>query len=299
MSGLIKPPFFRGVVIIMDTQRVIQLKIVAQRIRQHVIQGTYSAQCGHPGGSMSIADLLALLYFEKMNVDQKEPKMPDRDRFILSKGHCAPAYYGALAEKGFFPKDEIKNLRQLDSFLQGHPDAKLTPGVDACSGSLGQGLSVGVGMALAARYAGQNFYVYVVLGDGEIEEGQVWEAAMCAAHYRLDHLIAFVDFNGMQIDGYVTEVMSPLPIGQKFEAFGWQVVEVDGHDYHQVSLAVDRAKMSLGRPTLILMNTIKGKGVSFMERNLAWHGIAPNPEQYAQAMKELEESISTLEAQLT
>lgn len=281
----------------MDEQRVRELKIIGQRIREDVLEGTYHAQCGHPGGSMSIADVLALLYFEVMNIDPQNPQMPDRDRFILSKGHCAPGYYGALAERGFFPKEEIRKLRQLDGILQGHPDAKSTPGVDACSGSLGQGLSVGAGMAIAAMKAGQSYRVFVMLGDGEIEEGQVWEAAMCAAHYKLDHLTAFVDFNGMQIDGYIADIMSPLPIDQKFEAFGWNVIAVDGHDYHQIMAAIECARACPGRPTMILLKTIKGKGVSFMEGNLAWHGMAPNIDQYRQGMQELEESISALEAQ--
>ena len=281
----------------MDELRVRELKIIAQRIREDVIEGTYHAQCGHPGGSMSIADVLALLYFEVMHIDPHNPHMPDRDRFVLSKGHCAPGYYGALAERGFFPKEEIRKLRQVDGILQGHPDSKSTPGVDACSGSLGQGLSVGVGMALAAQKANQTYRVFVILGDGEIEEGQVWEAAMCAAHYKLDHLVAFVDFNGMQIDGYIADIMSPLPIDQKFEAFGWNVTLVDGHNFPQILAAIESAGGCQGKPTMILLKTVKGKGVSFMEGNLAWHGMAPNTDQYQLAMQELEESISALEAQ--
>lgn len=282
----------------MDETRIKELKIIAQKIRQDVIEGTYRAQSGHPGGSMSIADVLALLFFEVMKIDPDRPDMPDRDRFILSKGHCAPGYYGALAERGFFPKEEIRKLRQLDGILQGHPDAKSTPGVDACSGSLGQGLSVGVGMALAGQKANQSYRVFVILGDGEIEEGQVWEAAMCAAHYTLDHLIAFVDFNGMQIDGYIADIMSPLPIDQKFEAFGWNVIAVDGHDFSQLMAAIESAAACQGKPSMILLKTIKGKGVSFMEGSLAWHGMAPNTEQYQLALQELEESIAAIEGEL-
>ncbi len=281
----------------MEENRIRELKIHAQNIRKLVIEGTYRAQSGHPGGSLSIADLLTLLYFQVLKIDPANPNDPDRDRFILSKGHCAPGYYGALAERGFFPKEEISKLRQVDSFLQGHPDAKTTSGVDACSGSLGQGLSVGIGMAIAARKMNKSFRVYVVLGDGELEEGQVWEAAMSAAHYQLDNVTAFVDFNGMQIDGYITDVMSPLPIDEKFKAFGWNVVTVDGHSYEALYGAILAAQTCQGKPTMILMNTIKGRGVSYMEGNIAWHGNAPDEKQYEQAIHELDESIWALEAE--
>jgi transketolase len=282
----------------MEQRRIIELKIIAAKIRRHVVEGVYNAGCGHPGGSLSIADLLALLYFEVMNVDPQNPKMEERDRLVLSKGHCAPGLYGALAEKGYFPKEEIKKLRQVGSMLQGHPDEKSTPGVDACSGSLGQGISIAVGMAIAAKKMGKGYRIYTILGDGEIQEGQVWEAAMCAAHYKLDNLTAFVDFNGMQIDGYVKDVMSPLPIDEKFKAFGWNVVHCDGHDYNQLDDAIRVAKGVLLQPTLVLMRTIKGKGVSYMENNLAWHGMAPNQEQYRQAMAELDQRIEELEREL-
>jgi transketolase len=281
----------------MDKQQLTSLKITAQKIRKHVITGTYHAQSGHPGGSLSIADLLALLYFNGMRVDPHFSDDPNRDRFILSKGHCAPAYYGALAERGYFDPREIEHLRQAGSFLQGHP-ARTTPGVDACSGSLGQGLSVGAGMAIAALKEGMDYRVYVVLGDGELEEGQVWEAAMCAAHYRLDHLTAFIDFNGLQIDGPITDVLSPMPIDEKFRAFGWNVIPCDGHDFAQLAAALEAAKHCQGRPSVILMKTIKGKGISFMENNVAWHGAAPNAEQFQQAMQELDASIAALEMEL-
>lgn len=282
----------------MDANRVLELRIIAEKIRRHIIEGTYHAQCGHPGGSMSIADILSVLYFEKMNIDPCRPKWEDRDRFILSKGHCAPGYYGALAERGFFPKEEIKKLRQADSFLQGHPDAKTTPGVDACSGSLGQGLSIAVGMGIAAKKIDKSYRIYVILGDGEIEEGQIWEAAMSAAHYALDNITAFIDFNNMQIDGYIKDVMSPLPIDDKFKAFGWNVIICDGHDCSQLLDAINKSIQTEGKPSLIIMKTIKGKGVSFMENSLAWHGIAPDKEQYEQAMAELNNSIEEMEREI-
>lgn len=271
------------------------LKILATKIRKHAIEGVYSAASGHPGGSLSISDLLALLYFEVMNVDPKNPKDENRDRFVLSKGHCAPALYGALAERGFFPTEDIKTFRQIDSYLQGHPDMKGVPGVDMSTGSLGQGISAANGMALAGKMDKKNYHVYTVLGDGELEEGQVWEAAMFASHYKLDNLTAFVDFNGLQIDGKITDVMSPCPIDEKFKAFGWDVRVVDGHDLDALRQNIKEAAATVGKPSVIIMKTTKGKGVSFMENVASWHGSAPNEEQYKQAMAELDRTLSELE----
>ncbi len=272
-----------------------QLKAVATKVRKHVIEGIYNAQSGHPGGSLSISDLLAVLYFEEMKIDPKNPKNPDRDRFVLSKGHCAPALYGALAERGFFPKEDIKTLRAIDSYLQGHPDMKKVPGVDMSTGSLGQGISAANGMAYAAKLDKQDYRVYTVLGDGELEEGQVWEAAMFAAHYKLDNLTAFIDFNGLQIDGNIADVMSPCPIDKKFEAFGWNVEVIDGHDYDAIRAAIANAKATKGKPTAVVMKTVKGKGVSFMEDKASWHGVAPKEDEYKQAMAELDKTLSELE----
>lgn len=271
------------------------LKILATKIRKHAIEGVYFAASGHPGGSLSISDLLALLYFEVMNVDPKNPKDENRDRFVLSKGHCAPALYGALAERGFFPTEDIKTLRQIDSYLQGHPDMKGVPGVDMSTGSLGQGISAANGMALAGKMDKKNYHVYTVLGDGELEEGQVWEAAMFASHYKLDNLTAFVDFNGLQIDGKITDVMSPCPIDEKFKAFGWDVRVVDGHNLDALRQNIKEAAATVGKPSVIIMKTTKGKGVSFMENVASWHGSAPNEEQYKQAMAELDRTLSELE----
>lgn len=271
------------------------LKIFAAKIRKHAIEGIYSAASGHPGGSLSIADLLALLYFEVMNADPKNPKDENRDRLVLSKGHCAPALYGALAERGYFPPEDIKTLRRIDSYLQGHPDMKGVPGVDMSTGSLGQGISAANGMAIAGKIDKKNYRVYAILGDGELEEGQVWEAAMFAAQYKLDNLTAFVDFNGLQIDGKITEVMSPCPIDEKFRAFGWNVCVVDGHDIDALREAIAAAAKVKGQPSVIIMKTIKGKGVSFMENDASWHGSAPNEEQYKQAMAELDSALAELE----
>lgn len=273
-----------------------QLELIAYKIRKHAIDGVYSAKSGHPGGSLSIADIMAVLYFEEMNVDPKNPKNPDRDRFVLSKGHCAPALYGALAEKGFIPKEDIITLRKADSYLQGHPDMKNIPGVDMSTGSLGQGICAANGMALAAKLDKKDYRVYTILGDGECEEGQVWEAAMFAAHYKLDNLVAFLDFNGLQIDGDITKVMNPTPFDKKFEAFGWNVITIDAHNYDDIKAALLKAKETKGMPTLILAKSVKGKGVSYMENNAAWHGAAPNAEQYEIAVNELNEKISELEA---
>ena len=276
----------------MDT---IRLQKIALEIRKGALTAVYCAQSGHPGGSLSIADLLAYLYFEEMNVDVNNPKMENRDRLVLSKGHTTPAYYAALAEKGFFPKEDLKTFRHKDSYLQGHPDVKHIPGVDMSSGSLGQGISAACGMALSGKISEAKYRVWAILGDGECQEGQVWEAAMFAAHYGLNNLCAFVDFNGLQIDGPVTEVMNPTPIDEKFAAFGWNTLVIDGHDFEQIAKAVETAKAS-DKPTAVIMKTVKGKGVSFMENKCSWHGSAPKTEQYEQGMKDLEEAEKALEA---
>ena len=274
-----------------------QLSLQACKVRQHIIEGTFNAKSGHPGGSLSAADIITYLYFKEMRVDPKNPKWEDRDRFVLSKGHAAPALYGALAVKGFFPEDEIKNLRKPGSFLQGHPDMKGVPGVDMSTGSLGQGVSCAVGMALAGKVTGKDYRGYAVLGDGEIQEGQVWEAAMFAAHKKLDNLTVFIDNNNLQIDGTMDEVNSPYPIPEKFEAFGWHTVEIDGHDFDQIEKAVEEAKSVKDKPTAVIIHTVKGKGVSFMEDQVGWHGVAPNAEQYENAMNELKAQYSALEAE--
>ncbi len=269
--------------------------IHAYKARKHALTGIYNAQSGHPGGSLSIADILSVLYFEVMNVDPKKPKMPDRDRFVLSKGHCAPALYGILAEKGFFPAEDVATLRRTDSYMQGHPDMKGIPGIDMSTGSLGQGISAANGMALAGKLAGKDYRVYTILGDGELEEGQVWEAAMFAAHYKLDNLTAFVDNNGLQIDGNIADVMNSNPIDKKFEAFNWNVITIDAHDYDAILDAVNQAKATKGKPTVIIAKSVKGKGVSFMEGQAAWHGAAPKQEQFEQAIAELDAKIKELE----
>ncbi len=272
-------------------------KLHAYMARKHAITGIYNAASGHPGGSLSIADILAVLYFEKMNIDPQNPKKADRDRFVLSKGHCAPALYGTLAERGYFPTDLCKTFRQADSILQGHPDMKGVPGVDMSTGSLGQGISAANGMALSAKLDNKDYKVYTILGDGEIEEGQVWEAAMFAAHYKLDNLVAFLDFNGLQIDGDIREVMNSTPIDKKFEAFNWNVITIDGHDYDQIRNAIDEAHKVVGKPTIIIAKCVKGKGVSFMENQAGWHGAAPNKEQFEQAIAELDAAIREIEAE--
>ena len=271
----------------------IKLQKIATEVRKGVLTAVYSAQSGHPGGSLGIADLLTYLYFEEMNVDPENPKNPDRDRFVLSKGHTSPALYAVLAEKGFFPKEDLPTFRHKDSYLQGHPDMKNIPGVDMSSGSLGQGISAAGGMALSAKLSEKKYRVWTVLGDGESEEGQVWEAAMFAAHYGLNNLCAFVDFNGLQIDGPVTEVMNPTPLDEKFKAFGWNVISIDGHDFDAIAYAVSFAKAS-DKPTAVIMKTTKGKGVSYMENKCSWHGSAPKTEQYEQGMKELNEMLDAL-----
>ncbi|MBR5721966.1 MAG: transketolase [Clostridia bacterium] len=264
-----------------------KLKKAALEIRKGIVTEVFSASSGHPGGSLSIADLLAYLYFEEMNVNPDNPDDPDRDRFVLSKGHAAPALYATLANRGYFPVEMLKSFRNKDSVLQGHPDMKHIPGVDMSSGSLGQGISAACGMALSAKISEKKYRVWAILGDGECEEGQVWEAAMFAAHYGLNNLCAFVDFNGLQIDGPIAEVMNPAPIDEKFKAFGWNVLVIDGNDFDQIDMAVKNAKASM-KPTAVICKTVKGKGVSYMENQCGWHGKAPNAEQYEQAMKELE-----------
>ena len=281
----------------MDSSEKKQLSLTANRVRQHIIEGTFNAKSGHPGGSLSAADVITYLYFKEMKVDPSNPKWEDRDRFVLSKGHAAPALYGALAVKGFFPEDEIKNLRKPTSFLQGHPDMRKVPGVDMSTGSLGQGVSCAVGMALNGKITGKDYRVYSVLGDGEIQEGQVWEAAMFASHKKLDNLMIFIDNNNLQIDGTMEEVNSPYPIPEKFAAFGWNTVEIDGHDFDQIEDAIAQAKSVKDKPTAVIMHTVKGKGVSFMENQVGWHGVAPNAEQYENAMSELKAQYDELAAQ--
>lgn len=282
----------------MDAKRKTELSVIANKIRKNALTAVYSAKSGHPGGSLSIADVLALLYFEIMNIDPKNPKNPDRDRLVLSKGHAAPALYSALALRGYFPIEDIPTFRHTGSYLQGHPDMNKVPGVDMSTGSLGQGVSAAGGIALSAKLDNKNYRVYTILGDGELEEGQVWEQAMFAAHYKLDNLTAFIDFNGLQIDGDVTKVMNPTPIDKKFEAFGWNVIVCSAHDFDELERAIENAKNTKGKPTAIVMKSVKGKNVSFMENNAAWHGSVPNEEQYNQAMGELDAIISGLEASL-
>lgn len=270
------------------------LQVNACKVRKGIIEGVYNAKSGHPGGSLSIADLLTYLYFEKMNVNSSDPEDPDRDRFVLSKGHCAPALYAVLALKGYFSDKELKSLRHIGAMLQGHPCIH-TKGIDMSSGSLGQGISAACGMALAGKLDGKSYKVYTVLGDGEVEEGQVWEAAMFAAHKNLDNLIAVVDNNGLQIDGPISEVCSPEPITDKFAAFGWHVITMDAHDFDSIEKAFSEAGTVSGKPVAIIQKSIKGKGVSFMENQVSWHGSAPNTEQYEQAMKELDAQLKELE----
>ena len=280
----------------METNKKTQLKKIACKIRMGVIEGTFNAKSGHPGGSLSIADIMSYLYFAEMNVDVNNPQWDDRDRFVLSKGHCAPALYAALAEKGFFDKELIKTLRKPDSMLQGHPSMRYTPGVDMSTGSLGQGISTAVGMALSGKLRGKDYRVYTVLGDGEIEEGQVWEAAMYAGNKELDNLVAIVDYNNLQIDGTLDEVNSPYPIDKKFDAFNWNVITIDAHCFSQIEDAFNKAKECKGKPTCIVAKSVKGKGVSFMENKCNWHGSAPNEEQYNIAMEELKAAMAELDA---
>ena len=260
----------------------------ANKIRKDILTAVYSAKSGHPGGSLSAADIFTYLYFEEMNIDPQNPKKADRDRFVLSKGHTTPGYYAALANRGFFPIEDIKTFRHVGSYLQGHPDMKHTPGVDMSSGSLGQGISAAVGMAISAKLSNEDYKVYTLLGDGEIQEGQVWEAAMLAGHRHLDNLIVIIDNNGLQIDGDIAKVNSPYPIDKKFEAFNFHVINVDGHDFDALRNAFNEAKAVEGKPVAIIAKTVKGKGVSFMENNAGWHGKAPSESEYLEAMAELE-----------
>lgn len=278
----------------MTAEEKLKLQKIALNIRMGIIEGVYHAKSGHPGGSLSIADLLAFLYFHKLKVDPSNPKWEDRDRLVLSKGHCAPGLYAALAERGYFSKEELKKLRHIGAMLQGHPDMKHTPGVDMSSGSLGQGISAACGMALSGKLAEKSYRVYAILGDGEIEEGQVWEAAMFASHKKLDNLVAIVDNNGLQIDGAVTEVNSPEPITDKFAAFGFHVITMDAHDFDDMERAFDEAEKVSGKPVAIIEKSIKGKGVSFMENQVSWHGSAPNQEQYELALDELKSAYAKL-----
>ena len=266
----------------------LQLQKTANELRKHIVSSLHAAKCGHPGGSLSAADIMTYLYFQEMNVDPTDPKKEDRDRFVLSKGHIAPALYGALALKGYFPEEELLKLRKTGAMLQGHPDMKGTPGVDMSAGSLGQGISVAVGMALSGKLSNADYRVYTLLGDGEIQECQVWEAAMFAGHRKLDNLVVVVDNNGLQIDGNVEDVCSPYPIADKFKAFNFHVITIDGHDFDAIEAAFNEARETKGMPTAIIAKTVKGKGVSFMENQASWHGAAPNDEQYAIAMSDLE-----------
>ena len=266
---------------------ILELKKVANEVRKGIVTAVHSAKAGHPGGSLSAADIFTYLYFEEMNVDPKNPDAPDRDRFVLSKGHTAPGYYSALANRGFFPVEALVTLRQVGSYLQGHPCMQHIPGVDMSSGSLGQGVSAAVGMAISGKLSNEDYRVYTLLGDGEIQEGQVWEAAMLAGHRKLDNLVVIVDNNGLQIDGNIADVCSPYPIDKKFEAFNFHVINIDGHDFEQIAAAFKEAKETKGQPTAIIAKTVKGKDVSFMENQASWHGVAPNDEQYAVAMEDL------------
>ena len=272
-----------------------QLQITACKIRMGIIESTYGAKAGHPGGSLSATEMFTYLYFKEMNIDPKNPKWEDRDRFVLSKGHTTPGLYSTLAHRGFFPVEDLPTFRHIDSYLQGHPNMNMVPGVDMSTGSLGQGVSVAVGMAKGAKHTGKANRVYTLLGDGEIQEGQVWEACMAAAHYDLDNLCVIVDNNGLQIDGNIADVMSPYPIVGKLEAFGFHVIAIDGHDFDAIEAALNEAKTVKGQPTAIVMKTVKGKDVSYMENNAGWHGKAPNDAEYAQAMTELKALLAELE----
>ena len=272
----------------------LELMKTANEVRKGIVTAVHSAKSGHPGGSLSAADIYTYLYFEEMNIDPKDPKKADRDRFVLSKGHTAPGYYSTLAHRGFFPVEDLTTLRKVGSYLQGHPDMKHIPGVDMSSGSLGQGISAAVGMAISAKLSNDDYRVYTLLGDGEIQEGQVWEASMLAGHRKLDNLVVIVDNNNLQIDGKITDVNSPYPIDKKFEAFNFHVINIDGNDFDQIEAAFKEARKTKGMPTAIIAKTIKGKGVSFMEDQAGWHGKAPNDEQYSQAMEELEKAGEAL-----
>lgn len=278
----------------MESSKKLELSRIANNIRISIIEEVYNAKCGHPGGSLSIADILTYLYFEEMNIDPSNSKKIDRDRFVLSKGHTAPALYATLAERGFFPKEDLKTLRKTASYLQGHPDMKGVPGVDMSTGSLGQGISTACGMALSSKLDGAHFRVYTIIGDGESQEGQVWEAAMFAAHYKLDNLVVILDLNGLQIDGSITEVMNPTPHDEKFRAFNWNVVTIDAHNFDEIESALNNAKQTKGKPTVIIAKSTKGKGVSYMENACEWHGQAPKEDLYKVAIADLEAIAETL-----
>lgn len=279
----------------MDDKTRLQLKKTATLIRKGIITAVASAGSGHPGGSLSIADILTYLYFVEMKIDPRNPKDPDRDRLVMSKGHCTPGLYAALAHRGFFPIEDLESFRQADSYLEGHPNMNKVPGVDMSTGSLGQGIAASVGMALAGKLDKKDYRVYAILGDGELDEGQVWEAAMAAAHYKLDNLTAIVDYNRLQIDGDITKVMNPEPIADKFAAFGWNVISINAHDFDEIEKAVNQAKEYKGKPTAIVAHSVKGKGVSYMEDQAQWHGSAPKKEQAEQALAELDEYLKSLE----
>ena len=279
----------------MTTQEIKQLSILACKVRMGIIESTHAAKCGHPGGSMSATEMFTYLYNKELNVDPTNPKWENRDRFVLSKGHCAPGLYAALAHRGFFPVEDLVQLRKVGSYLQGHPNMNTVPGVDMSTGSLGQGISCAAGMALGLKHQGKSARVYTLLGDGEIQEGQVWEACMLAAHYNLDNLCVIVDNNGLQIDGNVADVMSPYPIDEKLAAFGFDVQNIDGHDFEQIEAAMNHAKTVKGKPSAIVMKTVKGKGVSFMENNAGWHGKAPNDAECEIAMNDLRAILEELE----
>ena len=279
----------------MTSQEMKQLSILACKVRMGIIESTHAAKCGHPGGSMSATEFFTYLYNKELNVDPVNPQWEDRDRFVLSKGHCAPGLYAALAHRGFFPVEDLLQLRKVGSYLQGHPNMNTVPGVDMSTGSLGQGISAACGMALAAKVQGKDYRVYTLLGDGETQEGQVWEACMFASHYKLDNLVVIIDNNGLQIDGDITKVMNPYPYKEKLEGFGFHVEAINGHDFAQIEAALNAAKTVKGQPTAIVMSTVKGKDVSFMENNAGWHGVAPNDAQYEQAMAELNAKMAELE----
>ena len=279
----------------MTSQEMKQLSILACKVRMGIIESTHAAKCGHPGGSMSAAEMFTYLYNKELTVDPANPKWEDRDRFVLSKGHCAPGLYAALAHRGFFPVEDLLQLRKVGSYLQGHPNMNTVPGVDMSTGSLGQGISTACGMALAAKVQGKDYRVYTLLGDGETQEGQVWEACMFASHYHLDNLVVIIDNNGLQIDGDITKVMNPYPYKEKLEGFGFHVEAINGHDFNEIEAALNTARTVKGQPTAIVMSTVKGKDVSFMENQAGWHGVAPNDAQYEQAMAELNAKLSELE----
>ncbi len=282
----------------METSKKIKLTKIAEEIRLGILEGTYNAGSGHPGGSLSCADIMAYLYFVELNIDPADPKKDDRDRFVLSKGHAAPALYSALSLRGFFPREDLKNLRKIDCHLQGHPDMNKTPGVDISTGSLGIGLSNACGMAIAAKLQNKSYRVYAITGDGELQEGQIWEAAMFASHYKLDNLIVFADANKLQIDGRTADVLSPEPIDKRFEAFGWNVARIDGHDFDQIEAAVEAAKKINGKPSMIVCDTVKGKGVSFMEDKAGWHGVAPKEDEYKAAVAEIMARMEKLDQEV-